>query len=239
MDKNICIDFIKETSYLSGKEIDPPELAEEFPPLPDIISEPVILPGFDHDDSLLGVISQRRSKRNFEDKSITLVQLSKLCWGTQGETGRIGQTVLRAVASAGNRHPLNTYILVNRIEELLPGLYFYDSCKNSIGPLRLGKLGDELAEACLGQKMVETCSAVFIWTAATARTTSRYRARGYRYIFLDAGHIGAQMQLLCVDLGLGSCNIAAFLDDKVGEFLGIKHKNEIPVYITVVGWPKN
>lgn len=237
MDKNICEDFIKGTSYFSGERIDPPELHEELPPSPNIISEPVALPSFDQDTNLLQIINHRRSKRNFENKPLSLVQLSKLCWGTQGETGRVGQTILRAVASAGNRHPFNTYILINKVEELLPGLYFYNN-SNSLGPLRLGELGGELSEACLGQKMIESCSVVFIWTAATARTTSAYRARGYRYIFLDAGHIGAQLQLLCVDLGLGSCNIGAFWDDKVAKFLGVKHKYEVPIYITAVGWPK-
>ena len=85
--------------------------------------------------------------------------------------------------------------------------------------------------------MIANCQICFIQTAVTARTTSRYHERGYRYIFTDVGHIGAQVQLVCESLGLGSCNVGAYFDDKLAEFLDLKSEFEIPVYLTVIGEP--
>ncbi|MEZ4812407.1 MAG: SagB/ThcOx family dehydrogenase [Caldisericia bacterium] len=132
-------------------------------------------------------------------------QLSKILYLTQGITGEVGVAKLRSVASAGNRHPFNNYIMVNNVSGLEKGLYFYDHLNEKLVPLKLADLTKEFQDACLGQKMIANCQISFIQTAVTARTTSRYHERGYRYIFLDAGHIGAQVQLICENIGLGSC----------------------------------
>ncbi len=238
MDKETIKEFMKASSYFYGMEAESEDLQEELAKDPQITGGPILLPKFEQDSELLKLIKNRRTKRAYEDRSISLEVLAKLLWGTQGVTSEVGKLKLRAVASAGNRHPFNTYVLANRIEELKQGLYFYDRDNETLGLVKPGWLGDELSAACLDQKMISACSAVFIWTAVTARTTSRYRTRGYRYIFIDAGHIGAQIQLLCGAMGLISCNVAAFLDDKVKQFIGIESEYEIPVYLTVVGYEK-
>ena len=237
MSDNIGQRFIKETSYLSDIGDEPEILNEPFPPNPELKSFTDLV-AFEPSAGLQKIISQRRTVRLFEDKPISLECLSKLIWGVQGVTATKGANSLRSVASAGNRHPLNTYVVANNVEGIAKGLYFYDRINDRIGLLRNDSFENELNEASLGQSMVNECCVTFIWTAVSARTTERYQARGYRYIFLDAGHIGAQIQLLCCDMGLGSCNIAAYLDDSLAKFLNLKSEFEFPVYMTVVGWPK-
>ena len=76
---------------------------------------------------LIEAIKRRRSHRQFTPDPLTLEELSFLLWATQGVSRviRYGQTVLRTVPSGGARHPFETYLLVNRVNELQPGLYRY------------------------------------------------------------------------------------------------------------------
>jgi nitroreductase len=41
---------------------------------------------------------------------------------------------------------------------------------------------------------------------------------GYRYFYLDAGHMAAHLSLAAVAQGLSSCPIAAFYDDEVNAY---------------------
>ena len=235
--ENVGIKFFNDSAYTSKGVVQNP-LDEPIAPLPKILGDEIKLIHSEPESGLFRLIKNRRTIRSFDDRAISLEQLARLLWAVQGITKSDGNIQFRSVASAGNRHPFNTYVLANRVENLKQGLYIYNPVKESLGLTKKGYLGEELAEACLGQKSCQMCSVAFIWTAVTARTTARYQARGYRYIFLDAGHIGAQLQLACVDMGLGSCNIAAYLDDAVSALVGIKSDFELPVYIAVVGWPK-
>ena len=55
-------------------------------------------------------IGNRQSHRGFRPEPLALDELSFLLWATQGVRERLdGDTVLRTVPSAGNRHALETY----------------------------------------------------------------------------------------------------------------------------------
>ncbi len=230
--------FIKATSYLTTKDEDLPTLNEPFPPIPCLEGNPVELPFFEPTEGLLKLIEGRRSVRDFETTAISINDLTKMLWGIQGVTAIKGAYMLRTVASAGNKHPINTYIAANNVSGLKKGIYLYDRLNTCLLPIRTDSFEKEFVTACLDQSMVVESAVTFVWTAVTARTTEKYQARGYRYIFLDAGHIGAQLQLICHEMGLGSCNIAAFFDDAITGFLRLKSEYEVPVYIATVGLPK-
>jgi SagB-type dehydrogenase family enzyme len=79
---------------------------------------------------------------------------------------------------------------------------------------------------------------VFAWGAVVSRSAQKYGDRCYRYIYLDAGHIGGQLQLAAQALGLGSVNIGAFYDDAVNRLFGLDGVEETVVYLTAVGRPR-
>lgn len=233
--KNTGQEFFAKSSYT--KNMEESDFSEAEVPNRIIISN-LSLPDHQQKSPLENLVANRRSKRQFDSIAITKEQLSYLLWATQGITQTRGTANLRAVASAGNCHCFNTYIVPNMVEGLSKGLYLFDPVKNSLGLIKSVNLSDELVKACLNQKMTAECAVCFIWTAVTPRMTGRYGLRGYRYMFIDAGHVGAHLQLACEDLGLGSCNIAAYMDDGLAQFLGLESENEIPVYVGVVGWTK-
>ena len=189
---------------------------------------------------LIDLLRTRRSRRDYAAEPLALEDLATLLWSAQGvvESGR-GYT-LRTAPSAGARHPLETYAMINQVEGLAAGLFRY-----SPSGQRLVRLGDDpsvagrLAAACLGQAMLRTSAVSFIWTAVVERGRWKYQQRAYRYIYLDAGHACQNLYLACEALGLGCCAVAAFDDDAVDRILGIDGREEFTIYLATVGRVRN
>jgi len=181
-------------------------------------------------------IRDRRSQRRYLDEPMSVADLSQLLWATQGITGE-GDPRFRATASAGALHPHDTYLVVNRVEGFGPGIAHYDIRQHRLALIKQGECGAQCAEACLGQRFCSTAEVVFAWGAVVDRTCQKYGDRGYRYLHLDAGHIGAHLQLATSALGLGSVNIGAFLDDEVNDLFGLDGVEQFIIYLTAVGKP--
>jgi len=180
-------------------------------------------------------ILHRRSQRRFTGEPLSLTELSQLLWATQGVTGEAPGFELRSAASAGALYPNETYVVVQAVEGVSEGVYHYDVRGHALGMLAEGDFSGEAAQACLGQTWVARAGTVFVWGAVVVRCAWKYQNRAYRYLYLDAGHLGAQLQLAAQALELGACNIAAFFDDEVARLVGIDGRTEVPVYVTAVG----
>jgi SagB-type dehydrogenase family enzyme len=182
------------------------------------------------------LLRERRSRREYVRKPLTLKELAGLLWATQGvlETGA-GYS-LRTTPSAGARHPLETYLNFNRVEGQAPGLYRYLPLRRQIVQLTEGmSVAASLEAACLGQEMFTACAVSFIWTAVIRRSAWKYQQRAYRYIYLDAGHVCQNLYLACEALGLGCCAVAAYDDDAVNRVLAVDGKEEFAIYLATVG----
>ena len=199
------------------------------------LPEPDLLP--DHNVNFLELIEMRTSSRQYSDAPLTMSELSYLLWCTQGvKLVMPGSATFRTVPSAGARHAFETYLLVNKVEGLEPGLYRFLAIEHKL--LRVsGSAGicDELTAACLNQQTVKNSAVTFIWTAVAARMTWRYGERAYRYLHLDAGHVGQNLYLAARTLQCGACAIAAFDDEKINAALGIDGEEHFAIYAATVG----
>jgi len=184
---------------------------------------------------LWGAISERRSVREFSRESLSPAEVSQLLWAVQGLTGKTGGIELRAAASAGALYPNETYVFLLNVTDCQPGLARYQVRGHALEILEDKDFARPLAEACLGQRFCAEAGVVVAWAAVLERVVARYAQRGYRYVFLDAGHLGAHLQLAATALGLGSVNVGAFCDDEVNRLLGLDGEREFAVYLTAVG----
>ena len=180
-------------------------------------------------------IARRRSMREFSPQPISLPELSQLLWATQGITVKAWGYDFRAVPSAGALYPIDTYVLVNRVESIAAGIYHYEVEETRLVLLREGNYGREASQAGLGQELIADAGAVFVWTAMIERSKWKYHERAYRYIYMDVGHIGQNLYLAATALGLGCCTIGAFYDEEVDRLIGVDGKKEISVYMGAVG----
>jgi SagB-type dehydrogenase family enzyme len=195
------------------------------------------LPAFDHleGESLWRTLAERRSNRSFSSRPIPFSSLARLLWATQGVTGRSHGFEFRVAPSAGALYPIETYLVLNRVEGLAPGVYHYSVKETSLVLQNEGSLGPELARAGLGQEMLAEAACVFVWTAMVARSKWKYRERAYRYIYMDAGHVGQNLYLAATGLGLGCCTVGAFFDGEVDRIVGADGEWEISLYLGAVG----
>lgn len=180
-------------------------------------------------------LANRRSNRRFSQDPLSIEELSQLLWASQGISHRLTNAELRTAPSAGALYPIETYVQINRIETLQPGLYHYHVLDHALGSLHSDDNSYLLAEACLGQKMIAQSSVTFLWSLVTQRTFWKYGNRGLRYMYLDSGHVAQNLYLAATALDLNCCAIGAFFDDEVDNLLGLDGQEEVSVYMACVG----
>ncbi len=181
------------------------------------------------------VLEERKSVRSFGNEPLSSFELSQLLWASQGITRHLQGFGLRTAPSAGALYPIETYLAVHNVSQVEAGIYHYAVVTHELEQLKQGDFRIPAASAALDQEIAYTANVVFIWTAIFERAKWKYKQRGYRYIYLDAGHIAQNVALSAVALGLGSCQIAALYDEEVNSLLGIDGEAESTVYMTVVG----
>lgn len=183
--------------------------------------------------SLEETITQRRSVRRYRRDQLDLVQLSQILWSAQGITG---ERMLRAAPSAGATYPLEIFVLSGQesVKGLEAGIYQYIVNSHS---LRLHKAGDlrlHLAKAALDQEFIARVPADIVICALYHRTCDTYGKRGERYVHMEVGHVGQNIHLQAVALGLASVEVGAFHDEEVKEILGVEEDIK-PLYIMPLG----
>jgi SagB-type dehydrogenase family enzyme len=181
--------------------------------------------------SLERAINIRRSLRDFSPESLSVEQLSQLMWAGQGITDGDG---LRAAPSAGALYPMELRVLVQRVKGLTSGLYVYKPETHSLETQRTPNVGYSLGDAAYGQDWLEQAAIVIFITATPSRTRVKYGERTERYLFLEAGHIGQNILLQALALGVGGTPVGAFDDEQIAKFLDTR---QAPLYILPIGCP--
>jgi len=183
------------------------------------------------------LLQQRRSVRNYNPDKIPGSKLSQVLWASQGISLYTEYHQFRTAPSAGGLFPIETYCVINNVDDYPAGVYHYQVSYHSLVLLKEGNFGLDLARAALGQKMMRDSAFNLIWTAMIDRSKWKYDQRAYRYIYLDAGHIAQNAALGAVSCGLGSCQIGAFFDEEVEEIIDVDGEKEFAIYMTSVGRP--
>ncbi len=190
------------------------------------------------DAALWQLLKKRRSRREYiAGRPVTKGLLSALLWATQGLTGRQGSFYFSTAPSAGGLYPVETYLSVRSVEEMDPGIYHFRPREADLEMVKQGDQSGVLARAALGQDLVAAANVTFIWSAVVERSKWKYRERAYRYIYIDAGHIGQNLYLAAEALGMGACTIGAFFDDQMNDIIGVDGIGETVIYLGCVGWP--
>lgn len=242
-------EFLRQTRYEhlepSAQSRGKPQPPLEVPPAAgrDLVALPrpadLRVPSLD----LRAAVDARRSRRSYSAQALSLEELSFLLWCTQGVRELLapaGQgsppvATMRTVPSAGARHALETCLSVHRVEGLAPGLYRFCAVVHTLEPILERSVAEAMTEACLGQRFVERSAVTFAWTAVRERMCWRYGERGYRYLFLDAGHACQNLYLAAEAVGCGACAIAAFSDEAVNRLLGLDGEERFALYLAAVG----
>lgn len=189
----------------------------------------------DWDDALGDTIVLRRSTRAYSGRAISRDQLAQMldfAYRPEDHPDARIATPPHLLAP----ELLQTYVAVNAVENLDPGCYHYDPERRELRQVRFTDLAKEVEYLCLGQDLGGKAAAVVFHTTNLPRSVNRYGERSYRYVHLDAGHLGERLNIAAMRLGLGASGIGGFFDDRVNDLLGIPPE-EATVYITTLGHP--
>jgi SagB-type dehydrogenase family enzyme len=181
------------------------------------------------------LLQHRRSRRTFARDPLPLDALAYMLWAAQGITALAGNHPLRTAPSAGALYPVETYVSIQNVADLPPGLYHFNVADFELELMRSGSQADDLATACLNQGFLTRAAAVLIWTAVYRRNASKYGERGLRYVLLDAGHICQNTLLAAEATGACGCPVAAFFDEELNKLLGLDGVEESAIYLAGVG----
>ncbi len=132
---------------------------------------------------------------------------------------------------------LETFIAVSGVKGLEEGCYHYSPQCQELRQIRFKNFRRELHYLCLGQELGRDASVIIFHTADLKKAIARYGERAYRYLHLDAGHLGQKLNLAAIYLNLGVSGIAGFFDNQVNEVLGIP-ADEAVIYLTTIGQAK-
>jgi SagB-type dehydrogenase family enzyme len=178
---------------------------------------------------------KRRSVRSYANIPVTIGEISQLLWAAQGITNAKGN---RTAPSAGACYPLDVYLVVGNADSLLPGLYRYLPKTHQVEMVSRGDIRESISAAALGQKSVRSAPATIAIIASYEKIDSRYKDRKIRYADMEAGHVGQNISLQAVALGLGTVMVGAFDDRSLKAVLNLGHQ-EVPLYLIPVGKAEN
>ena len=226
-----------------------PDLQKPIPPdavLVDLISPDQFTIGI---APAVEVIRERISHRTFTSETLTLEELSFLLWATQGVRDKVTEGgityIMRNVPSGGNRHPIETYLSIHRVEGIQPGLYRYLPIDHQLLQEKLDPtLPEQVNQGSLNQNsqsdeepyyFIKEAAVVFIWTAIPYRSEWRYHKAAAKLIALDAGHICQNLYIAAGAIGAGTCAVGAFDQTKMNKFLELDGDDEFVIYMAPVG----
>ncbi len=156
--------------------------------------------------------------------ALDLPQLSRLLHLSAGVVRTMarpyGTWLFRAAGSAGGRFPLEVYVVVPEGQAVPAGVHWYNPLDHAL--VQVGPPPSEGAPA-------------LVVTGVPWRTGWRYRERGYRHIYWDAGTMLAQLLAVGDSAGLDTRLYSRFPDAAVTALVGADGVHEWPVAVIALG----
>jgi SagB-type dehydrogenase family enzyme len=195
-------------------------------------------PAFSGKLSVEAAMSKKKSVRNFKPGKLTKAQISQLLWAAYGNSEADATTgaTRKVIPSAGGLYPLEIFLLTGQdtVEGLPAGIYRYLPNENSLQLFSQGDSRNLMAHAALGQVFLAQAQAILVISAVFETTRARYRERGDRYVFMEAGNSNQNIYLQAEALGLSVATVGAFNDAQVSAVMKVPN-NFTPLLLMPIG----
>jgi hypothetical protein len=150
---------------------------------------------------------------------------------------------LAAILDNSSGHPrcdfaplTDTYLIVNAVDGLAPGAYFYSRTRRALELLKPGDFRGNAGYLCLEQPLGADCSVLICYMADFDRLLGAMGNRGYRAAQLEAGLHGGRAYLAAYALNRGATGLT-FYDDDTVEFFSPHAAGKIPLLMVALGVP--
>jgi SagB-type dehydrogenase family enzyme len=185
--------------------------------------------------SLGEVILLRGSSRKFARSSISF---KKLCTILESSTRGVPLDFLTENQGEGKEAAttLDIYMIVNNVDGLQRGGYFFNRSRLSIEQLKNRVPANMSGYLCLGQSLFSDASVVFFLMTDLLNIVRTCGNRGYRASQFEAGVIAGKIYLSAYAQQLGASG-STFFDDAVTEFFSPHAKDKSTMIVVGVGIP--
>jgi SagB-type dehydrogenase family enzyme len=187
---------------------------QEAAPLPEPIEE---------------VIQHRGSTRHFAREPISYAQLSTIL---EYAARPIPADFLTPAGALLN----DLYLIVNAVDGLEPGAYFYRPADRALEPLKHGDFRSRAAYLALGQDLAGDAAVAVFFLSDLNRWLARFGNRGYRAVQLEAGVLGGRVYLAAYAQHLGATGLT-FYDDDVVQFFSPHAAGRSAIFLVAAGHP--
>jgi SagB-type dehydrogenase family enzyme len=168
--------------------------------------------------------------------ALDLAGLARLLFFAAGVTRILHGVLFRAAPSAGALYPTELYAVCGPLAELPAGVYHFEPAEFALRRLRDGDFRARLAVAA-AEPAIARLPLCLVLTGIPWRTTWKYRERGYRHLFWDAGAIVANLLAVAAAAGWDARVLVGFVDGEVSGLLGIGAPEEYPLALVTVAAP--
>ena len=156
---------------------------------------------------LIDALNKRQSIRSFQNKDLSIQQLSNLLWAANG----FNRDDKRTAPTANNRQELELYITTRE------ALYFYDARNHSLREIKKGDLRGETGAQDFVAKV--PLNLIFV--------VDMQKASGREYAFTGCGFVAQNIYLYCASEGLGSVVRGMFDKERLHSLLELKPSQEV------------
>jgi len=129
---------------------------------------------------------------------------------------------------------VDLYLIVNAVESVAPGAYFYRPDAHALESLALGEFRHRSAYLCLEQPLGGDAAAVIYWLTRLDALTRSFDDRGYRLANLEAGLAGGRAYLAAYAQGFGASGLT-FYDGHVVDFFSPHAAGKDAIFVTALG----
>lgn len=142
--------------------------------------------------------------------------------------------------SGGGLHPIEAYVLAQRVDGLAPGAYHYHALEHALEPLPAPAmpLPALAAVAVAGQHWFAEAPVLVVLAARFGRCFWKYRQhpKAYRAVVMDAGHLSQTLYLSATESGLGAFVTCAINEADIERELALDPIREPVLAVCGFGW---
>lgn len=220
-------------------------------------------------DAFDALLDARTTCRNYDPQaSIPLEVFSGIMARTFGRrgSGRLApgfEVIKRTSPSGGALHPVECFLIVQRVQGLAPGLYRYRAAEHAllaVAPQVAAPVAGDVGTRALpageaatawsseslrafakiavaGQGFFADAAVLCVLAPRFHRNFWKYRnhAKAYRVCILDAGHLSQTLQLCATQAGLGPFVTSAINEVDLERAFGMIHYEQSPLLVCGFG----
>jgi SagB-type dehydrogenase family enzyme len=163
--------------------------------------------------------------------SVSEAALSTMLFQAYGEVSGDDGRPARTVPSAGRCLPLDVYVVCAAVDGVATGLYRYEPAEHALQFVSAEVTTEHLAAVTCDRTALAEAACVFVISSIFWRSRIVHGLRGYRMVWLEAGHAMQNLMQAGRVFGLRVTPVASFYDEELAALLRMDGVTEAPLYL--------